>query len=103
MQPLASTHEDRLFRYTQLARTGNVALFTQMHKPSGHVRYEVVVITVAKEHTWPDGTTSPEREVYPSSSQWGRLAWTHLSEQQARAHLEALVVQAETNMELVEE
>lgn len=90
MQPLVTEFEDRTFRYAQLERHGNVAIFTQTHKLGGGVRYEVVRIRIAPEHTWPNGTTSPEREVYPGSSSWGQLAWTTHHLKEARAVLQAL-------------
>ena len=85
MQPLVTEFEDRTFRYAQVERHGNVAIFTQTHKLGGVVRYEVVRIRVAPEHTWPNGSTSPEREVYPHSNLWGRDGFTfhHLPAAQA--------------------
>jgi hypothetical protein len=76
MLPLPTEFEDRLFRYTQVEREGDMAIFTQTHKPSGHVRFEVVLIRVQKEHTWPNGVTTPEKEAYPGSTSWGRLGHT---------------------------
>ena len=52
---------------------GTLAIFTQTHKASGHVRYEVVLIRIQKEHTWPTGVTTPEKEAYPGSTTWGRF------------------------------
>jgi hypothetical protein len=40
------------------------------------VRYEVVLIRVQKEHTWPTGVTTPEKEAYPGSTAWGRFGQT---------------------------
>jgi hypothetical protein len=40
MLPLPTEFEDRLFRYVQVEREGDMAIFTQEHKASGHVRYE---------------------------------------------------------------
>ena len=81
MFELDTTHEDRLFRYDQIMRQGNVAIFTQTHKVSGVVRYEVVRIRIAREHTWPNGHITPEHEVYPGDNTWGRDGRTffHLS------------------------
>ena len=90
MQPLVTEFEDRTFRYTQLERQGNVAIFTQTHKLGGVVRYEVVRIRVASEHTWPNGTTSPEREVYPGSNLWGQAGWSFHGLPAAKQHMQAL-------------
>ena len=87
MLPLPIEFEDRLFRYAQVEREDDVAIFTQTHKASGHVRFEVVRIRVQAEHTWPTGVTTPEKEAYPGSTAWGR--WGHtcftLAEAQALA------------------
>ena len=72
MQPLSTAFEDRLFRYTHVEREGDIAIFCQTHKESGCARFEVVKIRVQPAHTWPNGTTSPEREAYPGSGSWGR-------------------------------
>ena len=71
--PLPPEFEDSRFRYTQVERTGDLAIFTQTHKTSGHQRYEVVLIRIQKEHTWPNGNITPEKEAYPGSTSWGRL------------------------------
>ena len=85
MQPIASTFTDRTFVYTQVERQGDVAIYEQRHKESDVTRYEVVRIRVAPAHTWPNGTASPEREVYPGSGHWGSAGWTlyRLSDAQA--------------------
>jgi hypothetical protein len=76
MLPLPTEFEDSRFRYAQVERTGDLAIFTQTHKARGSQRYEVVLIRVQKEHTWPNGTTTPEKEAYPGSTSWGRLGQT---------------------------
>ena len=91
MQPLVTEFEDRTFRYAQMERQGTVAIFTQTHKLGGGVRYEVVRIRVAPAHTWPNGTTSPEREVYPGSYAWGREGWTFHRLPAAQGKLRELV------------
>lgn len=85
MLPLPTTFEDRLFRYAQVSREGDIAIFTQTHKASGHVRYEVVLIRVQPAHTWPTGVTTPEKEAYPGSTSWGRLGHTCFSLPEAQA------------------
>jgi hypothetical protein len=90
MQPIAMQFEDRTFRYTQVAREGNVAIYTQEHKLSGVIRFEVVTIRIAKEHTWPNGNVSPEREAYPGSSAWGILGRTFYTRAAAEAHMAQL-------------
>ena len=57
--------EDGRFKYVQVERRGDVALYTQTHKASGTIRYEVIKIRIQPEHTWPTGVTTPEKEAYP--------------------------------------
>ena len=85
MLPLPTEHEDSRFRYAQVERAGDLAIFTQTHKASGRVRYEVVLIRVQKEHTWPTGVVTPEKEAYPGSTSWGRLGHTCLTLPEAQA------------------
>jgi hypothetical protein len=85
MLPLPTAFEDRLFRYEQVSREGDLAIFTQTHKASGRVRYEVVLIRVQPAHTWPTGVTTPEKEAYPGSTSWGRLGHTCFTLPEAQA------------------
>lgn len=90
MQPIATQFEDRTFRYTQVERHGPLAIYCQEHK-QGHVtRYEVVRIRVAPEHQWPNGDVTPEREVYPGTTQWGSWGWTTYTLAQAQMLLAEL-------------
>ena len=85
MLPLPTEFEDSRFRYTQVEREGDIAIFRQTHKGSGDLRYEVVVIRVQKEHTWPTGVTTPEKEAYPGSTSWGRFGHTCFTVAEAQA------------------
>ena len=76
MQILERELEDGRFKYVQVERQENVALYTQTHKASGNVRYEVIKIRIQAEHTWPTGVTTPEKEAYPGSGSWGLYGWT---------------------------
>jgi hypothetical protein len=77
MEPLATTLDDAVFHYTQLARIGLVALYRQTHKASGVDRFEVIRIQRRQAHTWPSGQTTPAHEGYPGSQSWGRHGWTY--------------------------
>ena len=90
MQPIETEFEDRLFRYRQVARQGDVAIYTQEHKASRVQRFEVVHIRTQREHTWPDGTVTPEKEAYPASASWGRRGWTFSTLAGAQAKVAAL-------------
>jgi hypothetical protein len=60
MEPLPLSFRDRGFLYEQIERQGDVALYSQTNH-AGIVRYEVVRIRIQREHTWPNGTTTPEK------------------------------------------
>ena len=90
MEPLPLSFRDRGFFYEQLDRQGDVALYTQTNH-AGIVRYEVVRIRIQREHTWPNGTTTPEKEAYPGSNSWGTLGWTFIERPLAEDKLRALL------------
>ena len=89
METLPLSFRDRGFLYDQLERQGDVALYRQTNH-AGIVRYEVVRIRIQREHTWPNGTTTPEKEAYPGSNAGGTLGWTFLERSLAEAKLRAL-------------
>jgi len=86
--------EDGRFRYAQVERRENIALYTQTHKASGHVRYEVIKIKIQAEHTWPNGVTTPEKEAYPGSGSWGRDGWTFFALAPAQQKMGELLASA---------
>jgi len=96
MQPLVTEFEDRLFRWRQVIREGEIAIFEQQHKMSGHCYSEVIKVRIQRAHTWPNGTTTPEHEAYPGATAWGRLGWTCTSLVQAQALLTTLAVSPST-------
>ena len=99
MIPMATQFEDRTFRYTQVARQGDVAIYRQTHKASDIDRFEVVRIRIAEEHTWPDGRTTPEREVYPHANSWGALGWTFYKREDAEVKMQSLQTDKESTSE----
>ncbi len=96
MTPVETVFEDRNFRYTQLERQGDIALYSQSqeHKASGTVRYEVVRIRVQQAHTWPNGHTTPEHEAYPGSTRWGTDGFTFFARVDATAKIASLTSSA---------
>ena len=90
MELLPLSFRDRGFFYEQVERQGDVALYTQTNH-AGIVRYEVVRIRIQREHTWPNGTTTPEKEAYPGSNSWGTLGWTFIERPLAEDKLRALL------------
>src|SRR5215510_11052265 len=91
MQPIDLHFTDRLFQYDQIAREGMVAIYSQTHTASGTIRYETVRLHIQAEHTWPNGTTTPEKEAYPAATAWGRRGWTFFTLPEAQAHMQTLL------------
>jgi hypothetical protein len=96
MQSIDTAFEEGRFRYTQLERQGDIAIYEQHKENAKVIRYEVIRIRVAPEHTWPSGQTTPEREAYAGSSSWGRLGFTCFTVDEARTLAAGLQAQAET-------
>jgi hypothetical protein len=93
MQTIDTHFTERGFQYAQIAREGMVALYSQTHTASGVVRYETVRLHIQAEHTWPNGTTTPEKEAYPSATVWGRRGWTFFTLADAQTQMQALLAQ----------
>jgi hypothetical protein len=103
MLPIEKEFDEGRYRYTQLERHGDVAIYRQEHKENPKVvRFEVIRIRVYPEHTWPAGNTTPEREAYPGSSSWGHLGFTCYTLEQAQTLAAGLQGQA-VPLEHVEE
>jgi len=84
--------------YKQLQRTGNVAIYERSR--DGKVKdYEVVVIRTdpkGKVQKFPGGvvkTLEDDIERYPSSGQWGRVAWSYAVLGGAKAKFDEVVAQ----------
>jgi hypothetical protein len=94
MEVLPLTFTERGFAYQQIERQGDVAIYSQTNH-AGIVRYEVVRIRIQREHTWPNGVTTPEKEAYPASTAWGRYGFTCMGLPEAEALFRALLAQPE--------
>lgn len=92
MKKLAASFTKKGFEYTQVKRKGNFAIYKQknvkVENPTP--RYEVVEI---KSHNGYEigGSKIAAAEVYPGSSQWGILGWTHLDLESAEKRYNKLV------------
>src|SRR5262245_57813280 len=84
MEILSLTYTERGFTYQQIERQGDVAIYSQTNH-AGAVRYEVIRIRIQREHTWPTGQTTPEKEAYPGSNSWGTLGFTCIGLPEAQA------------------
>lgn len=76
------------FIYRQLLREGDHAIFSQMNLsyPNAPVRFEV--ITIRRHNGYRiAGQKIPPAEMYPHPNQWGSLAWTLTSIEDAQAKL----------------
>lgn len=82
----------RGFRYHQITREGNLAIYEQTWTGSKtpSIAYEVVRIRVAPPHTFPTGVSYPAREVYPSDESWGADGFTCTDKDRAFAKLKEL-------------
>jgi hypothetical protein len=96
MQPIATQFEDRTFRYTQIERHGDLAIYCQEHKQGHNTRYEVIRIRIEREHQWPNGDVTPEHEAYPGSSSWGKYGWTTYTLAQAQMLLAEIAARRES-------
>jgi hypothetical protein len=91
MKKIETVFTKKGFKYTQVVRKGDKAIFTQERAEKGSVmkNYEVVLI---KKHNGYEigGSVIPPSEVYPSSTQWGALGWTFQSIEDARKKYDTL-------------
>ena len=55
----------------QIWRKGRIAVYA---RPMGNL--ELIFIREVSSKILPGGTVLPDREVYPSPSEWGKLAWS---------------------------
>jgi hypothetical protein len=101
MESVVDAFSDARFAYAQIERQGMVCIYTQTHKESGVVRYEVVRLHIQAAHTWPNGVTTPEKEAYPASGAWGREGWTYFTLPDAQAQMRAVLARGEA-LETVE-
>lgn len=82
--------EDGTFRYVQVERQGDSAIYRQIHKASQIERFEVIKIRVRPAHAWPDGRVTPEHEAYPGATRWGQEGWTFYGIADAKAKMQDL-------------
>lgn len=92
MKKLEITFSKKGFKYTQVTRKGKYAIYKQenisIKNPSK--RYEVVEI---KSHNGYEigGSKIAAAEVYPGTTQWGTLGWTHLDLNSAEERFNKLI------------
>ena len=85
--------------YTQVRRTDKVAMYVR-HRGEKFMDYEVFFIRIepkGKVSKFPGGVVKiapDDKELYPSSGQWGRVAWTLPNLASAEQTFESLVTQS---------
>lgn len=89
MRILEKSFDRKGFRYEQVYRKENRAIYTQTIPDVGSLTYEVIVI---KSHNGYEiaGTQILPSEVYPSSNQWGDTGWTYQTLEQAQNKMKQL-------------
>jgi len=92
MKKLETEFIKKGFKYTQVTRKGNVAIYKQENAriENSKANYEVVQI---KSHNGYEigGSKIAAAEVYPGSTQWGLLGWTHLDLPSAEKRFKKLI------------
>jgi len=89
MKILEKSFERKKFQYDQIYRKGNLAIYKQKNIEYGSLTYEAIVI---KSHNGYEimGNKIPPSEVYPCDSQWGDLAWTYQTLEEAQNKIKQL-------------
>jgi len=80
-----------IFHYDQLIRDENKAVYKVSHQidetsPINPISYEVIKVIKQKEMDVVLGGVSihyEAKEAYPSKEQWGKIAWSYSTEQEA--------------------
>lgn len=80
LKPLATEFTAKGWSFRQVARKEHAAIYRRERQECAGVwDFEVVVVRRHDGHIWPNGNFTPPGETYPSSEQWGSLAWTFSS------------------------
>lgn len=89
MKILEKSFTRKKFKYDQVYRKNNLAIYTQTHTESDGVTYEVIVI---KSHNGYEiaGTKIEPSETYPGDNQWGITGWTYQTLEAAKNKLKQL-------------
>jgi hypothetical protein len=89
MKQLPTRFDKSGWRFTQILRSGNVAIYRRKFIAGKSEHFEVIRIGC---HTGKviAGRVIEPAEVYPSAEDWGSRGWTFSSEEAARARFEAL-------------
>ena len=76
-------------------REGMVVMLERSRPGHSYSTWEAAILKEVKETRWPDGKTTPAREVMPRNEDWGRLGFTYLTREQAEEGFKGLVTSRE--------
>ena len=81
----AGRGSQKTFYFTQVDRSGDVALYKKVDVEDKIELYETILIKRGGERIFPDGNSIPAKEYYPSDEQFGKMGWAY------KTHKEALI------------
>lgn len=92
MKKLEKVFTKKGFKYTQVQRKGDIAIYKQENAKIKNPKpnYEVVQIKSHNGYVI-GGSKIAAAEVYPGTSQWGMLGWTHLDLSSAEKRFKRLI------------
>jgi hypothetical protein len=76
LEPLCSELRYAGHTLQQVFREKSIAIYARALPDREPHEFELVAIQRRPESTTPSGTQVPEREGYPSNSEWGKCAWS---------------------------
>jgi len=68
--------DQRGFHFRVLKRRGMVVLLEKTHPEHSRPHYEVCIVQITPERTFPDGRATLLRESLPGCEKWGMVAWS---------------------------
>jgi hypothetical protein len=75
----------KTFYFTQVDRSGDVALYKKVDTEDKTELYETILIKRGEDRVYPNGSFVPAKEYYPSDEQFGKMGWAY------RTYKEALI------------
>lgn len=76
LEPVSSELRYAGHTLKRVFRENSIAIYARARPNREPHEFELVVIRQKPAATMPNGTTVPEREAYPSNSEWGRWGWS---------------------------
>jgi len=99
MKKLSEKFIKKSFRHVLVKREGDVAIYKRRHiENTGRWHYEVVVIT-SHDGTYINENLIEASEIYPSTSQWGLMGWTHTTIEEAEKRFLLTLKRVQTSEE----